>query len=317
VAFNKIVDRYFCICQRCGVRRFQERFPRSRTDPGLPGLYCRPCQRKIDKEREQFEATGGYTDAEIQALRELYDPFYEPEPKPKKRPKTRPTSTTALAKRFDTVVCQAVNVAARYADGTLTSREMFPWVVYAWHGTERYYAGAGNNRNAAIRNAREGNYSFPCPERPGDELGTELKFILQVPSLNGEKVRWKVPWGLCVAIIRMREPGYARPRYWEPSKIPPSKYDGTKDRTRFEDDGMGGVDLYAHDKLVGTGETWRGAVKDALGKTSTGDGQISLMNDLFPDSAEAGRPARVPKKIDVVARLKEAVAVMEEETDYE
>jgi hypothetical protein len=159
---------------------------------------------------------------------------------------------------------------------------MLPWVVYTGHGAERYYVGAGRTREEAINAAKEGRYIFPCPERPGDELGTQPEFVIKIPSRNGEKIRFKPPEGVIIAIIRMRDPGYPHcPIASEPYVIPPSKSDPTKPRTRFEEDGMGYIRLYVHDECAGVGETWRGAVKDALGQRLPEGKQVSLIPDIF------------------------------------
>ena len=285
MAYNKIVDRYFCICQRCGVRRFQEKFPRSKTDPVLPGLYCKRCQRKID---HPPKPKLGKTRLLKLSKEDLSDPKVV-EAYRSTFPSVKGVALFELGRldylfptKFDTLVCRALRDDRPGAGDTPISREMLPWVVYTGHGTERYYLGAGRTREEAIKAAEESRYFFPCPERPGDELGTEPEFVIKIPSLNGEKIRFKPPEGVIIAIIRMRDPGYPHcPIASEPYVIPPSKSDPSKPYTRFERDAMGYIRLYVHDECVGVRDTWRSAVKDACGQRHKEGRQVLLIEELL------------------------------------
>jgi len=49
VSHNTLINRYWAQCVRCHKVHAEKLFPRSKTHPWLPGLWCKRCQAKIDR----------------------------------------------------------------------------------------------------------------------------------------------------------------------------------------------------------------------------------------------------------------------------
>ena len=49
MSHNTLINRYWAQCVRCHKVHAEKLFPRSKTEPWLPGLWCKRCQAKIDR----------------------------------------------------------------------------------------------------------------------------------------------------------------------------------------------------------------------------------------------------------------------------
>jgi len=49
VSHNTLINKYWAQCVRCHKVHAEKLFPRSKTEPWLPGLWCKRCQAKIDR----------------------------------------------------------------------------------------------------------------------------------------------------------------------------------------------------------------------------------------------------------------------------
>ena len=49
MSHNTLINKYWAQCVRCHKVHAEKLFPRSKTHPWLPGLWCKRCQAKIDR----------------------------------------------------------------------------------------------------------------------------------------------------------------------------------------------------------------------------------------------------------------------------
>lgn len=49
MAHNTLINKYWAQCVRCHRVHPEKLFPRSKTHPWMPGLWCKRCQAKIDR----------------------------------------------------------------------------------------------------------------------------------------------------------------------------------------------------------------------------------------------------------------------------
>jgi len=49
MSHNTLINRYWAQCIKCHRIHPQKLFPRSKTHPWMPGLWCKRCQKKIDR----------------------------------------------------------------------------------------------------------------------------------------------------------------------------------------------------------------------------------------------------------------------------
>ena len=226
MSHNTLINGYWAQCIRCHKVHAEKLFPRSKTEPWLPGLWCKRCQTKID---------------------------HPPKPKVKKQKVRQPVKTPTVAPAPSKILlrCRSLkdNVGSR-------------WFVFTGHGSDRRFLGSGQSREEAIKAAKAGMFYISSPERSGDEPATNTEFTIEFPASEGRPA----PIGMSQEFKDKLTRALLTPKKVnKPYVIPPSSTDPSKPRTRTEfNEEFGGFEFYLRDKLVGIGKTEKEAMDDSV-----------------------------------------------------
>ena len=104
MSHNTLINRYWAQCVRCHKVHAEKLFPRSKTHPWMPGLWCKRCQAKMDRppkaQVKKQRAAKPVTEEQTSISREFLDKAAKTLLPPKRvhKPYVIPPSSTGPSK---------------------------------------------------------------------------------------------------------------------------------------------------------------------------------------------------------------------------